>query len=138
MTMLGAPGNIRVVRRGLLEGGAVFMFIQWEKSFRRPVKIQGDLTHLCTHEPLYYGEQGPGMVVFDFTSRPYTRVTQPFGLAGNALRLHCRTLIRDIVNLPPACINNAVVGGGCCLIILAGTTTAMVFGVLEWALYYLY
>jgi hypothetical protein len=46
MTMFGAPEKIRGVRV-VLEDGAVFMSIQW-KSFRRPVKAQGDLMHLCT------------------------------------------------------------------------------------------
>ena len=119
------------------------------KSSRRPVRTLGDLTHLCTHEPLYYGEQGPGMVVFEFTSRPYTRVVaQPYGLAGNALGLHCRTL--SAASHPYlgtywefATSMRQQRGGGsppCCLIILAGTTTTITvasFGILEWALYYM-
>jgi hypothetical protein len=32
MTMLGAPEKIRGVRLGVLEDGAVFMFIRWKKA----------------------------------------------------------------------------------------------------------
>jgi hypothetical protein len=32
MTMLGAPEKIRVILLGVLEDGAVFMFIQWKKA----------------------------------------------------------------------------------------------------------
>jgi hypothetical protein len=52
---------------------------------------------------------------------PYARVAQPFGRAGNALRLHCPTLFGS---LPSARINSAA----------AAALANQRFGVLEWAL----
>ena len=70
--MLGAPEKIRVVRE-LVEGRAVFMFIRW-KRLRKPVKTQGNLTHLCTMSSYRGLEQGPGMVSCDSHQDP-TRVS---------------------------------------------------------------
>ena len=76
-----------------------------EKSFRRPVKNSGrpDAFFVPMSRYIRVSEAQAWVVRQCHDQDPYARVAQPFGRAGNALRLHCPTLFGT---LPPACINS--------------------------------